>query len=48
MLGLNQITLKIKSAFAALSTVRAGFAQWLDNGNGAINTPWNDSDTWSE
>jgi len=48
MLGINQITLKIRSAFAALSTVRATFVLWLDNGTGGINTPWNDLDTWSE
>ena len=48
MLGLNQISLKIKSTFAALSTIRAAFAVWLDNGSGGLKTPWNDSDTWSE
>jgi len=46
MLSLNTISLKIKSTFTALRTVLTSF--WLDNGTGAINDPWNDSDTWSE
>ena len=29
-------------------TVRIFTAIWFDDGSGAINTPWNDGDTWTE
>ena len=48
MLGINGISLKIKSSFAALSSIRAAFGLWLDNGSGGIGTPWDDNDTWVE
>jgi hypothetical protein len=45
MLSINRISLKIKTTFSA---IRSTFSLWLDDGSGAINNPWNDSDTWSE
>jgi len=39
------VTLIIKPIVKKFTSV---FALWKDNGSGAINTPWNDSNNWTE
>lgn len=48
MLGLNSLSIVGASSFALMSVIRANFGKWLDNGFGAVSTPWNDAATWSE
>jgi len=31
-----------------ITELKLSIRLWLDNGTSAINTPWNDLDTWSE
>ena len=39
------VTLIIKPIVKKFTAV---LALWKDDGSGAINTPWTDSDTWTE